>query len=97
MTRWLKRLLGWEQDDDDDDLSLSDPPRPVYVPPVKRTRPPPPAPSSEDEDEKAAELKLLDDTDLEVENSKSTGFDPYNTGAFNRSDSWEKISKHRDR
>lgn len=29
--------------------------------------------------------------------SSEEPFDPYNTGAFNRSKSWERISKQRDR
>lgn len=29
--------------------------------------------------------------------SNEEPFDPYNTGAFNRSKSWERISKQRDR
>ena len=37
----------------------------------------------------------LCNADLEVVPPPETGFDPYNTGTFNRSGSWERINKRR--
>ena len=38
----------------------------------------------------------LDTPDLSIEAPQETGFDPYNTGTFNRSGSWERINKRRN-
>jgi hypothetical protein len=40
-------------------------------------------------------LDILDDPKLTLDRPKDDGFDPYNTGAFNRSASWERISRHK--
>jgi hypothetical protein len=42
-------------------------------------------------------LDVLDNPKLTLERPTTTedGFDPYNTGAFNRSASWERISRKR--
>jgi hypothetical protein len=40
-------------------------------------------------------LEILDNPKLTLDRSNDDGFDPYNTGAFNRSASWEKISRHK--
>jgi hypothetical protein len=40
--------------------------------------------------------EILDNPDLSVETQKDSGFDPYNTGTFNRSGSWERINKRRN-
>jgi len=42
-------------------------------------------------------LDLLDDPRLSIEKPPEDHFDPYNTGAFNRSASWEKISRQKKR
>jgi hypothetical protein len=42
-------------------------------------------------------LEILDNPKLTLDRPKDDGFDPYNTGAFNRSASWEKISRHKKR
>ena len=39
--------------------------------------------------------EILDNPELSLNGPQDEGFDPYNTGAFNRSSSWEKIAKHR--
>ena len=38
---------------------------------------------------------LLDNPSLKLEAGQDDGFDPYNTGTFNRSGSWERINKRR--
>ena len=38
---------------------------------------------------------LLDNPSLKLEAGKDDGFDPYNTGTFNRSGSWERVNKRR--
>ncbi len=41
-------------------------------------------------------LEALDDPRLTLDRpSDDGGFDPYNTGAFNRSTSWERIGRHK--
>lgn len=42
-------------------------------------------------------LGLLDNPALSLDTSEDAGFDPYNTGAFDRSSSWDRISKNRKR
>jgi hypothetical protein len=39
-------------------------------------------------------LEILNNPKLTLDRPPD-GFDPYNTGAFNRSTSWEKISRHK--
>src|SRR6516164_8810760 len=38
-----------------------------------------------------APMDVLDNPQLTLDRPTADGFDPYNTGAFNRSASWEKI------
>lgn len=38
---------------------------------------------------------LFDNPSLKLEAGNDDGFDPYNTGTFNRSGSWERINKRR--
>ena len=40
-------------------------------------------------------VETLENPELDVETPPDTGFDPYNTGTFNRSGSWERINKRR--
>jgi len=42
-----------------------------------------------------APLDVLDDPRLTLDKPSDDGFDPYNTGAFNRSTSWERIGRHK--
>ena len=44
---------------------------------------------------KPSGVDTFDNPDLDVETPPETGFDPYNTGTFNRSGSWERINKRR--
>jgi hypothetical protein len=39
--------------------------------------------------------ELLNNPSLKLESGKNDGFDPYNTGTFNRSGSWERVNKRR--
>ena len=39
--------------------------------------------------------EILSNPELSLNGPQDEGFDPYNTGAFNRSSSWEKIAKNR--
>src|SRR5262245_40336176 len=40
-----------------------------------------------------APMDVLDNPKLTLDKPNDDGFDPYNTGAFNRSTSWEKIGR----
>jgi hypothetical protein len=81
-------------------------PKPVVVAPKQAPRatpqpqqPPKPAakkPAAETQDRPRL-LEILDNPKLTLDRPKDDGFDPYNTGAFNRSASWEKISRHKKR
>ena len=39
--------------------------------------------------------EILDNPELSLNGPQDAGFDPYNTGAFTRSQSWDRISKQR--
>lgn len=56
---------------------------------VKGTRPSAPKPNSK---KPRRPVDVLDNPRLSLERPDE-GFDPYNTGAFNRSQSWERIGK----
>jgi hypothetical protein len=40
-------------------------------------------------------MDLLDNPQLTLDRPTDDGFDPYNTGAFNRSQSWERIGRNK--
>jgi hypothetical protein len=42
-----------------------------------------------------APIDVLDNPRLTLDKPSDDGFDPYNTGAFNRSASWERIGRHK--
>jgi hypothetical protein len=42
-----------------------------------------------------APIDVLDNPQLTLDRPTGDGFDPYNTGAFNRSASWEKIGRNK--
>ena len=44
----------------------------------------------------AAPMDLLDNPQLTLDRPTDDGFDPYNTGAFNRSASWERIGRNKN-
>ena len=100
MWQALKRLLGLN----DNDREIAKTPRdaPADMSPAERQpsarRPAAPVRESSAPGSAPAEPKLsLEGSDADGAESSEGGFDPYNTGAFNRSSSWDKISKHRDR
>lgn len=45
---------------------------------------------------KPSSVDLFDNPDLELDAPQESGFDPYNTGTFNRSGSWERVNKRRN-
>ena len=98
----LKRWLGWDSDSGLLDLAdLDDRPRPLVAKPAVRTtqaRPPEaPQPTERRAKPERNPLDVLDDPRLSLDKPADDGFDPYNTGAFNRSASWEKIGRQRKR
>lgn len=86
---WLDRLLGRRTQNSPETSATR---RPLYIP----YDAPKSGPDSEDT-EKLAQLKLLEDSKLASKEVDDGRFDPYNTGAFNRSRSWDKISKQKSR
>jgi hypothetical protein len=101
MLKHLKRWLGWESESSLLDFagfgsrSGSTPP-PIPKPPItvqtRRAEPAPQRPAKE-----RAPLDVLDNPRLSLDKPADDGFDPYNTGAFNRSASWERIGRQRKR
>jgi hypothetical protein len=65
---------------------------PARPAPITSTAPKRHAPNDVEE---SRVLEILDDPKLTLDRPPEDGFDPYNTGAFNRSASWEKISRNR--
>jgi hypothetical protein len=110
MLKLLKRWLGWDSETgvfDFSDLTPSARPDPPSVVPPERpaqptTRaklPPPKGPATAPSKPKKARspMDVLDNPRLTLDRPKDDGFDPYNTGAFNRSASWEKIGRQKKR
>ena len=80
---------------------LTQKPKPVVQPPAGEPGKKP-VKSAKPEQKKAAKQprektpeEILSNPELSLNGPQDEGFDPYNTGAFNRSASWEKIAKHR--
>jgi hypothetical protein len=102
MLKLLKRWLGWDADASLLDLTdFGIRPRstpPAAKPPVVMQRPPEQAASSQRRTKpERAPLDVLDNPRLSLDKPNDDGFDPYNTGAFNRSASWERIGRQRKR
>lgn len=110
MLKLLKRWLGWDADSTLFDFSelrqrqsptlTSQRQTPVAPTPA---RPDPPrqgtaAAGQRREKRKARDpIDLLDNPRLTLDKPADDGFDPYNTGAFNRSSSWERIGRQKKR
>ncbi len=103
MLKRLKRWLGWDSDSgllDFTDLQSrpragTSAPKPVVPPttrPADNTTPPQRRVKTE-----RSPLDVLGNPRLTLDKPADDGFDPYNTGAFNRSTSWEKIGRQRKR
>jgi hypothetical protein len=56
---------------------------------------PKPAAAAKKAKKDRAPMDLLDNPQLTLDRPPADGFDPYNTGAFNRSASWEKIGRNK--
>jgi hypothetical protein len=99
----LKRWLGWDGDSGLLDFAdLGDRPRPIVTRPAVRTTTKtkpgePPQPAERRAKLERNPLDVLDNPRLSLDKPVDDGFDPYNTGAFNRSTSWEKIGRQRKR
>jgi hypothetical protein len=103
MLKQLKRWLGWEGESDLLDLaglssrSSSAPPPAPKPPVVAQSRRVEQAPAALRPAKERAPLDVLDNPHLSLDKPPDDGFDPYNTGAFNRSASWERIGRQRKR
>lgn len=108
MLKWLKRWLGWDSGSslfDFGDLQSKLPSRPLppTMPrsptpdPPKGTTGQPASPPPRPKPKERAPIDILNNPRLTLDKPADDGFDPYNTGAFNRSTSWEKIGRQRKR
>ena len=103
MLKRLKRWLGWESESDFSEIaeqilrqqSAPPAPKPPFVPQTRSSAQPPVAPKPAKTERSPAEV--LNNPRLAVDKPADDGFDPYNTGAFNRSASWERIGRQRKR
>jgi hypothetical protein len=102
----LKSWLGWDADSGSPSLTDLQPrsrgatPAPAPKIPVKgHARPTEPLPAAAQPRAKTerSPLEVLDNPRLTLEKPADDGLDPYNTGAFNRSASWERIGRQRKR
>jgi hypothetical protein len=99
MLKQLKRWLGWESESDLLDFARVQSPSPSPKPPAAiqtRVVAQPPAQPKPVKTEREV-LDVLDNPLLTLDKPPDDGFDPYNTGAFNRSASWERIGRQRKR
>jgi hypothetical protein len=101
----LKRWLGWSSESgllDFADLRIrprADTPPPKASTPTVNPRPTEAGVASAQRRTKPERtpLDVLDNPKLTLDKPSDDGFDPYNTGAFNRSASWERIGRQRKR
>jgi hypothetical protein len=94
----FKRWLGWDTESgllDSGDLTRSRPAEPAPKP--APSRPTDEAPAARRVKTERAPRDVLDNPRLTLDKPADDGFDPYNTGAFNRSASWERIGRQRKR
>ena len=109
MLKLLKRWLGWDADStlfDFSDLRPRQSQAPLLgrnaaasAPPVKQPSSAPtsaPAPRRDKAKERDPR-DVLDNPRLTLDKPVDDGFDPYNTGAFNRSVSWDRIGRQKKR
>jgi hypothetical protein len=102
----LKSWLGWDRGSgllDFGDLEQEARWRPPVVKPAAPSNARPAAAAKPQKAEqprpktKRDPLDVLDNPRLTLDKPADDGFDPYNTGAFNRSASWERIGRQRKR
>ncbi len=105
MLKRLKRWLGWDSDSGLLDFADLGSRRRTGTPAAK----PPAAPAATPRPAAAAgtgqrrvkaersPIDVLENPRLSLDKPADDGFDPYNTGAFNRSQSWERIGRQRKR
>ena len=104
MLKRLKRWLGWDSDAGLlDSVDFESRPRgggsPSPKPPAPATTPRPAESATAQRRVKPERTRrdVLDNPRLTLDKPADDGFDPYNTGAFNRSQSWDKIGRQRKR
>jgi hypothetical protein len=104
MLKRLKRWLGWDSDSGLLDFEDVEARRGHGTPAPKApaaasnpTRPPDASATQRRAKPSRSPLDMLDNPRLTLDKPTDDGFDPYNTGAFNRSQSWEKIGRQRKR
>jgi hypothetical protein len=109
MLKFLKRWLGWDADSTLFDFSELRERQPPTLPTLGQTgaapttvkpqsaQPGAATPSRRDKSKERDPLDVLDNPRLTLDKPVDDGFDPYNTGAFNRSTSWERIGRQRKR
>ena len=85
----LRRWLGWDADTETFTLGAAE-----ALPPRGSKRGAPTRPPAQAKPRPAAKPAAAARPQLSLgKPAADDGFDPYNTGAFNRSQSWEKISR----
>lgn len=110
MLKFLKRWLGWDADATLFDFSVlssrsdsrpntppAPPPRAANAPQTRPASQQTAAPAAKPKRKERSPMDVLDNPRLTLDKPKDDGFDPYNTGAFNRSASWDKIGRQRKR
>lgn len=104
MLKRLKHWLGW--DTDSEPLDLTDPGVKPRASPPAHTKPPTVQSANRPTDSAAPQRRakaerspadVLENPRLTLGKPADDGFDPYNTGAFNRSQSWDRIGRQRKR
>jgi hypothetical protein len=101
LLRLFKRWLGWDSGSQPLDFGELIPRGPTPKP--KAPAPPPSAEGAKAPkagkrpQPKRDPLDVLDNPRLTLDKPVDDGFDPYNTGAFNRSASWDRIGRQRKR
>jgi hypothetical protein len=100
----LKRWLGWDTESSLRDFAdfgarrTGSPPAPKVPPPAPPASRPNAAPAAQRRAKSERKpIDVLDNPKLTLDKPADDGFDPYNTGAFNRSASWERIGRQRKR
>lgn len=79
---WLSKIFSGRKDELDDDANE----QPAAARPIVYVAPPATAP--------AAPRKNAPPSQLKIQPRESAGFDPYNSGSFQkRGDAWERISR----